>query len=202
MMSTIVSNSTETIEEVDEFNVDEIANRLSNDYQSFLHVDASPEVRTSDWKSTVADNVYVQKKVLVEAIEDSLAHLEEFCSAVDLIRNDNTKCFEELMPVIYEETKNLDHFYANIDKLEHVVSIVKHTVLAMEEEVERAESLLSSSKSVKKFFSSLFSNNSKKVYTSRRPKFSPPKIYDSNSMFLSDNSDDNEIADHNDLQVV
>ena len=43
-MSTLPSSASETIEEIDEFNVDVIANRLSNNYQSFLHVDASPEV--------------------------------------------------------------------------------------------------------------------------------------------------------------
>lgn len=130
---------------------------------------------------------------MVEAIEDCLAHLEEFCSAVDAIRSDNTECFEQLVPLICQEAAALEQMYQNIDKLEHVVSIVKHTVLIMEQEVEKAEKLLSNSNTIKKLFNSLFSNSSKKVYSSRRPKFIQPKIYDSNQFFLSNpHSNDNK----------
>lgn len=125
----------------------------------------------------------LQKKLTADAIEDNLAHLEEFCGLIDLIRDDNTQCFEQLLPRVLEQSQDLELLYAEIDKVERTISVVKHTVNKMEEEVSNGEKQLMSSNTVKKFFTTLFHNTNKKVYSSRRLKYVEPKIYDTTDLF-------------------
>lgn len=117
-----------------------------------------------------------------------MAHLEEFCGLIDLIRDDNTHCFEHLLPRVLQLSREMVPFYAEVDKLERVVSIIKHTVMAMEEEVNNAEKLLNNQNTVKKFLSTLFTNNNKRKYTPRRLKYSEPKIYHTSDLFHTEST--------------
>ncbi|KAI1285268.1 Biogenesis of lysosome-related organelles complex 1 subunit 4 [Halotydeus destructor] len=144
--------------------LDELASKLSSDYGKFFTVDPSQE-----------------RKTLTESVEENLAHLEEYCGLLDVIREDNTQCFEHMLPSLYQEALHLDNLYSEIDRLEQAILVVKRTVLKMETEVENAEKLLSSQNAVKKIFSTLFGSSRKSVH--RRPKYVEPPLFNTAELF-------------------
>ena len=85
--------------------------------------------------------------------------LETTCGLLQDIRRDNNMCLEQLLPEIIEHNQRMDQLFQWIDKLEVLVAEVKKNVDDMDNQVTRAERLLSKSLSVKRIFSSLFNNN-------------------------------------------
>lgn len=116
-----------------------------------------------------------------EAIEDGLAHLEEFCNLMDVIRADNSTCLNQLLKEISSKSALMERIYERVDRLEELVEVVKRNVNAFEDEVTKAEELFGSNNKVKKFFASFMNNSKSKPYNNaavqRRPKFEPPDIF-------------------------
>lgn len=122
------------------------------------------------------------------AIEENLVHLEEFCGTLDIIRNDNTLCVEQVLPRVIEKSKEMEDLYKEIEKIEKFVDIVKGTINSMEIEVTKAEELFKNQNKVKKFFSSIWSNKSNRNRKNRRSKYVAPEIL-SFSQYLSKSSE-------------
>ncbi|XP_054165004.1 biogenesis of lysosome-related organelles complex 1 subunit 4-like [Oppia nitens] len=141
----IVDAQEDVTEDDDELQA--MAQQLSIDYANYFRFDITCE-----------------KKETEDAIEDLLTHLEEFCGLIDMIRNDNNICLEEVVNKITEKSKIMDEVYSKIDRLEQFVEIVKKCVDDMDTELTKAEQLFGDNNNnnrVKKFFNSFIGNTSK-----------------------------------------
>ena len=123
--------------------------------------------------------VFQQKKETEDAIEDLLTHLEEFCGLIEMIRNDNNICLEEVLKNISQKSIEMNEIYAKIDKLEQFVQIVRQCVDDMDKELTKAEQIFGDNNNnrVKKFFSSFISNTSKPNVKPIDAKYEPKDIF-------------------------
>jgi len=140
-----------------------IAVQLSKDYAKYFQFDISQE-----------------KKETEDAVEDLLTHLEEFCGLIEMIRNDNNICLDEVQKNVSEKSQVMNEIYTKIDKLEQFVQIVKQSVDDMDKELTQAEQLFgdSNNNKVKKFFSAFISNTSKQTPVKRiNAKYEPKEIF-------------------------
>ena len=141
-----------------------------------------------------------QKKETEDAIEDLLTHLEEFCGLIEMIRNDNNICLDEVLKNVSEKSKVMNEIYTKIDKLDQFVQIVRQSVDDMDKELTKAEQLFGQSNNnnkVKKFFSSFISNTSKQNNVKRIDvKYEPKEIFKTSDYIRS--SDLSLIPQHSD----
>ncbi|RWS01372.1 biogenesis of lysosome-related organelles complex 1 subunit 4-like protein [Dinothrombium tinctorium] len=153
----------------DEHKLRQLSLELAEDYSKYFAIDTSNEITSFE-----------------EAVEEKLTHLEEFCGVIDMIREQNSVCLEQKLPIVYAKCTELEDLFRSIDRLEEMVKIVKATVDAMECEVIKAEELFANNK-IKKFLSS-FWNNKRRSSDSRKPKYVEPKLFSTKDFFCDEQS--------------
>ena len=102
--------------------------------------------------------------------------MEEFCSILDLIRNEDIVCIEKLTPVIVAKAAQMEAIYRQIDKLEEFVKMVNTNVEQFKIEVNKAEEFFSNQSKLKKFFNSWL-NNKKLSREKVKPIYQSPSIF-------------------------
>ena len=134
-----------------------------------------------------------QVKLIDEAIEENLTHLEEFCTMLDLIRNENNGYLTDLVPEFRKKKHQLRIVYDKIDKLLELVEVVKNTVDLMESELNKAEIKFNSSNKLSRFFSSLIGSSPDTSTVQAESEFRTPYIFKTNDYFQhSDLNESNE----------
>ncbi|KAG8519660.1 Breast carcinoma-amplified sequence 4 [Galemys pyrenaicus] len=86
-----------------------------------------------------SDIVSFQAKEVEENIEGMLLRLEEFCSLTDMIRSDTSQILEENIPLLKAKLMEMRGIYAQVDRLEAFVEMVRHHVSFLEAHVLQAE---------------------------------------------------------------
>ena len=126
--------------------------------------------------------------MIEECIEENLTHLEEFCTMLDLIRNENNNYLIELVPEFKKKRQELRLVYAKIDKLLELVDCIKITVDLMENELNKAEIKFNNANRLSRFFSSLIGSTATDS-TNRQAdsEFHCPNIFKTNDYFYSTN---------------
>lgn len=147
-----------------------LATDLATKYASFTQVDTTGE-----------------SQQLKDAIEHNLSCLEKFCHELESIRSNSSVCLYTLYPDLVTKIQEMQKVYARIDALEHIMSEVKKTTDVMEAEVERAETVLDSSPSVKKFLVSMFKKQSPEAEV-ELVEFCPPDIFNTKELFTQEDA--------------
>lgn len=194
---------------------DQFIDELASEYSNCFKLDTSPQVclkslmnhkNFSKFCSNANFKFHYQVKQIEESIEENLTHLEEFCTMIDLIRNENNSNLSNLVPDFNAKKRQLRLVYAKIDKLLELVDSVKSTVDLMDEQLSQAELKFNqNSKSSKftKFISNLITgngvgsagNHSASINTGNASsldhqlpanQFQSPFIFSAEDFFLSD----------------
>lgn len=128
--------------------------------------------------------------MIEECIEENLTHLEEFCTMLDLIRNENNGYLTHLVPELRKKKHQLRIVYDKIDKLLDLVEVVKRTVQLMENELNKAETKFNNSNyKISRLFTSLIGTSSVSPDHSVGPgdgEFHLPNIFKTKDHFLLD----------------
>ncbi|XP_012583766.1 PREDICTED: breast carcinoma-amplified sequence 4 isoform X2 [Condylura cristata] len=74
-----------------------------------------------------------------ETVENLLLRLEEFCCLTDMIRNDTSQILEENIPLLKAKLAEVRGIYAQVDRLQAFVEMVRHHVSFLEAHVLQAE---------------------------------------------------------------
>lgn len=127
--------------------------------------------------------------MIEECIEENLTHLEEFCTMLDLIRNDNNGYLSDLVPEFKKKKQQLRTVYAKIDKMLELVDMIKHTVDLIETELNKAELKFNNPSKLTKFISSLIGNNSSDHLNQTNAQFNLPTIFKTDDYFQTNSAD-------------
>lgn len=127
-----------------------------------------------------------QVKLIEECIEENLTHLEEFCTMLDLIRNESNGYSTDLVPQFKAKKQQLRTVYAKIDKLLVLVDTVKVTVDSMEAELTKAEAKFNSSNKFSRFFSSLLGTSPDRSNRQVDSEFHSLNIFSTKGFFDSE----------------
>ncbi|XP_015783874.1 uncharacterized protein LOC107361548 [Tetranychus urticae] len=144
----------------DEVTIKNLVKELAEDYSDFFKVDTSEVIKQFD-----------------NSIEENLVILEDFCTTLDMIRN-NTGRLEQSSLTIATKSKEMEVLYESIDKLELFVNVVKDQVNKMEDELIKAEQSFASRSKVKKFITSLLLPSIKTKSPSTSPEIQPSFGFD------------------------
>jgi hypothetical protein len=135
----------------------------------------------------MVDDTTRESQQLKDAIEHNLSCLEKFCHELESIRSNSSVCLDTLYPDLVTKMQDMQKVYARIDSLEHIMSEIKKTTDVMEAEVERAETVLDSSPSVKKFLVSMFKTQPPETEVGLI-EFCPPDIFNTKELFSQEDA--------------
>ncbi|XP_037356255.1 breast carcinoma-amplified sequence 4 [Talpa occidentalis] len=129
-----------------------------------------------------------EAKEVEENIEEMLLRLEEFCSLTDMIRSDTSQILEENIPLLKAKLTEMRGIYAQVDRLEAFVEMVRHHVSFLEAHVLQAERDHGAfSQALRRWLgSSALPSLRNKPSTPARPTFELPTLYRTEDYFPVD----------------
>lgn len=92
---------------------------------------------------------------LNECIDNLLAHMEEFHSTIQTIREEGFACLDQLSITMESKMEDCRRVYSLIEKLKRIVAVVSGTVRSVEKQVARAEKMMGKKSAVSRLFSLL-----------------------------------------------
>ncbi|CAD5121645.1 DgyrCDS10139 [Dimorphilus gyrociliatus] len=144
--------------------LEKVIQETAADYSSYIQVDSSEEIKRFD-----------------DEIDGLMNKLDDFVNLIELIREDSTCCYGQILPLVETQLESLDPVFNSIDKLEILIDTIKKQMNTLEGQVSTAESHFGTFSGIKKsFLGRLFG---KKQLNEEIPKYVRPEIFKTEDFF-------------------